>query len=203
MSDEAKLALGLAAAFVTAVASLVVALINRHAMKEAGARAQAHNTELERLKAALQATQAQQDAYSAYVYDARRRLYAEFQPLLFQLVEACESAYNRVRARRKVRPRSGGRRRVALRGLPPEDKAGAVAIAPSSSAPSPSPGPDVRRGTGVTVDPLDAISHEERQEFDWREAGSGISAADAFDVPFEAIRNYLQRRPATAPGSEL
>lgn len=40
--------------------------------------------------------QAGRDAERDYVYDARKRLYTEFQPILFQLVEACESAYGRI-----------------------------------------------------------------------------------------------------------
>jgi hypothetical protein len=40
--------------------------------------------------------QAGRDAERDYAYEARKRLYTEFQPILFQLGEACESAYGRI-----------------------------------------------------------------------------------------------------------
>jgi hypothetical protein len=93
--DAAQLA-ALAAALVTAAASLIVALINRRATNEAAEEAKTQGEALERLKAELQAAQAERDAYNDYLFNAQKRLYTEFQPLLFQLTEACESAYNRI-----------------------------------------------------------------------------------------------------------
>lgn len=48
------------------------------------------------LEDTLAEARAARDAQRDYVYEARKRLYSEFQPLLFQLVESCESAKNRV-----------------------------------------------------------------------------------------------------------
>jgi hypothetical protein len=39
---------------------------------------------------------AEQDARRDYQYDARKRLYQEYEPLIFQLHELCENAYNRI-----------------------------------------------------------------------------------------------------------
>jgi len=52
--------------------------------------------QLAQLNDALEEARAERDAQRDYRYEARKRLYAEFQPLFFQLVELCESAYNRV-----------------------------------------------------------------------------------------------------------
>jgi hypothetical protein len=54
------------------------------------------DVELARLQDALDEARAERDAQRDYTYEARKRLYAELQPLLFQLVELCESAYNRM-----------------------------------------------------------------------------------------------------------
>jgi hypothetical protein len=40
--------------------------------------------------------QAERNAQRDYVYEARKRVYQELQPLFFQLVDACESAYGRI-----------------------------------------------------------------------------------------------------------
>lgn len=87
MSDEAKLALGLAAAFVTALASLAVAILNGRATRK-----------LEREKADRGELAAEQNARREYQYKARLRLYEEYEPLLFQLVEASENALYRVQS---------------------------------------------------------------------------------------------------------
>lgn len=87
MSDEAKLALGLAAAFVTALASLAVAIVNARATRK-----------LQREKADRDDLAAEQNARREYQYKARLRLYEEYEPLLFQLVEASENALYRVQS---------------------------------------------------------------------------------------------------------
>ncbi len=46
--------------------------------------------------ARLQRRQAEQTAQRDYEYEARKRVYQELQPLLFQLSDACESAYGRI-----------------------------------------------------------------------------------------------------------
>lgn len=87
MSDEAKLALGVAAAFVTALASLVVAILNGRATRK-----------LEREKADRGELAAERSARREYEYKARLRLYEEYEPLLFQLVEASENALHRIQS---------------------------------------------------------------------------------------------------------
>src|SRR5262245_51331033 len=77
------------AALVAAAASLVVAIVSVW-LNYRSARA------LEAFKHDLAGIQAEHGAQLSYEYEARKNLYAEFYPLLFQLVEACESAYNRI-----------------------------------------------------------------------------------------------------------
>jgi hypothetical protein len=52
--------------------------------------------ELEAFKAEVADELAAQNARRAYEYDARKRLYAQVEPLLFQLFEAAESAFHAV-----------------------------------------------------------------------------------------------------------
>ena len=52
--------------------------------------------ELAQLNAQLQSIQAVGTAGRPYEYDARKRLYEETGPLIFQLIGACDSAYIRV-----------------------------------------------------------------------------------------------------------
>jgi hypothetical protein len=77
------------AALVTAVGSLAVAVVNYLGGKR-------REQELAKLQQKLTGEQAQLDARLAYEYEALKRLYTELQPLLFQLSESCESAYNRI-----------------------------------------------------------------------------------------------------------
>jgi hypothetical protein len=88
------------AAIIAAVASLFVAGFSAW-LKQRSDRAlegfKADSAEaLETFKSDLAGIQAERGARLSYEYEARKHLYAEFYPLLFQLVEACESAYNRV-----------------------------------------------------------------------------------------------------------
>ena len=80
-----------AAALTTAVFSLVTARAGRRAAED-----------LEKLKAEMGArfaeTSAERNARRDYEYDAKKRLYQEIEPLLFQLFEALEEAHYRVRS---------------------------------------------------------------------------------------------------------
>ena len=49
--------------------------------------------DLELLRGRLREVEAERDARRDYEYEARKRLYSEIQPLLFQLKELSESAY--------------------------------------------------------------------------------------------------------------
>lgn len=55
-----------------------------------------HDRDLEQLKAALGEVSAERNARRDYEYDARKKLYAEYEPLLFQLIEQSENAYYRI-----------------------------------------------------------------------------------------------------------
>jgi hypothetical protein len=52
--------------------------------------------EIERFKAQLRDTSAERNARRDYEYEARKKLYAEYEPLLFQLIEQSENAYYRI-----------------------------------------------------------------------------------------------------------
>jgi hypothetical protein len=77
-------------ALVTAGTALAVSVVNYVTKKQSDAS-------LERLKDELAGAREEDKARRDYEYEARKRLYAEFQPLLFQLCELCESAYFRIR----------------------------------------------------------------------------------------------------------
>jgi hypothetical protein len=81
-------------ALITAVASLVVSVVTA-AVSSSFRR---HNeTELEKLKNQLAEEQGESAARRDYVYDARKRLYTEFQPVLFQMMERCSGATVRIK----------------------------------------------------------------------------------------------------------
>src|SRR5262249_28588645 len=77
-------------ALISAVASLIVALITYFATRS-------NQRDVEELKAKLSETKAERDALRDYEYEARKRLYHECGPLMFQLLEQAEGAINRVR----------------------------------------------------------------------------------------------------------
>lgn len=58
----------------------------------------ANQQALEQLRAKLQADQKEHDARRDYEYEARKRLYVECEPLLFQLVELSNNALRRIRS---------------------------------------------------------------------------------------------------------
>jgi hypothetical protein len=76
------------AAGIAAVAGLLTALY-------AHWRTAKHGRELEALKYRLDSQRDERNARRDYEYEARKRLYTEIEPLLFQLHEAAEQAYHR------------------------------------------------------------------------------------------------------------
>ena len=107
VSDELKIGLGIAAAIVAAVASLIVALMNRKTTLETHKSSRNHDKELRQLEATLKKSQSEFEsrlgtmgtefkARTDYEYKARMRLYEEYEPLLFQLVETSEAALFRI-----------------------------------------------------------------------------------------------------------
>ena len=81
-------------ATIAAVASVADAIITGVVSQRARRR---NDAQLELLRAELQEAQKERDAQRDYRYEATKRLYAELQPLLFQLAEACESAYRQIK----------------------------------------------------------------------------------------------------------
>jgi len=86
-------------ALITAGASLVVSV----ATAAVSSSFRRHSeTELTRLQSQLTEDQSERDARRDYVYEARKRLYTEFQPTLFQMTERCSAAMPVSRAWPKV-----------------------------------------------------------------------------------------------------
>jgi hypothetical protein len=78
------------ATIVTAAVSLALAIYTILATRR-------NERDLERLKSELAEKQADRDARRDYEYEARKRLYTEFEPLFFQFIEAARAARNRIR----------------------------------------------------------------------------------------------------------
>jgi hypothetical protein len=76
-------------AILTSVISLILAIIS-----VVGERRNAR--ELEIFRSELTEAQAERDARRDYEYEARKRLYQEFEPLLFQFMELSENALDRI-----------------------------------------------------------------------------------------------------------
>ena len=77
-------------ALITAAVSLALAIFSSWA----SVRSQ---RSLEKLKFELAGQQAEQDARRVYKYEARKRLYHECEPLIFQLIEASEAALSHIK----------------------------------------------------------------------------------------------------------
>jgi len=73
------------AALIAAAASLIVSIIGTLWGRK-------NQKDLETLKSELADERAESDARRDYEYDARKRLYEECEPLLFQLIELSENA---------------------------------------------------------------------------------------------------------------
>ena len=78
------------AASITAIASIIVSIFS--AWKSFKSQ-----ESVERLKTELSKQQAEHDAQLDYVYEARKKLYQQCEPLVFQLVEASETALNHIK----------------------------------------------------------------------------------------------------------
>jgi hypothetical protein len=94
-------------ALVAAAASIVVAVFSAVVSLFSARRAAQVGGDVERLKHKLGTQAAERDARRDYEYDARKRLYSEVEPLLFQLYESLEEAHHRVRS--LARTARGGR----------------------------------------------------------------------------------------------
>jgi hypothetical protein len=87
--NETVMDTGLLIAIMTSIVSLVVATISI-----VGGRR--NEQALEKLRAGLTEAQAERDARRDYEYEARKRLYQEFEPLLFQFLELGQEAADRI-----------------------------------------------------------------------------------------------------------
>jgi hypothetical protein len=85
MADDPKIVLAL----ITASASLAVAVFNYFGSRKA-------QLDIELLKAENAERKSETDARRDYEYEAKKRLYKECEPLLFQLFEVSENALHRV-----------------------------------------------------------------------------------------------------------
>lgn len=88
------------AAAVTAVGALIVAIVNyrttRRTQKQVETLKAGLAKEVEVLKGEIAEQQSEKDARRDYEYEARKRLYQECEPLLFQLYELSDNALHRV-----------------------------------------------------------------------------------------------------------
>jgi hypothetical protein len=87
-------------AFVTAVVTAVFSWYMQHRAAEENKNRDEKlaetNKSLAQLTDRLSRQAAEESARRDYEYEARKRLYAQIQPLLFQLAELCESSYDRI-----------------------------------------------------------------------------------------------------------
>lgn len=88
--------IGIIGSVLAAIAALITAIINRQLSRRNQSDLERHQRELESLKATLDEQKAEKNARRDYEYDARKRLYQECEPLLFQLVELSENALSRI-----------------------------------------------------------------------------------------------------------
>lgn len=78
-------------AVIAAIPALLIAIVNSW-------QTRVNTRKLERIKADLQDSARERDARRDYEYDARKRLYSDIEPLIFQLTEASEVALRRISA---------------------------------------------------------------------------------------------------------
>jgi hypothetical protein len=79
------------AAIVTGAVALLLALWNFISGRKT-------QIEMELLKNSLEVKRSENDARREYEFEARKRLYQEYEPLLFQLMEASDNAINRIQS---------------------------------------------------------------------------------------------------------
>ncbi len=79
----------IAAVLISAVASLIVALVSFFTTRS-------NQRDVEQLKSELEERRDERDARRDYEYEARKRLYHQCGPLIFQLLEQAEGVLNRI-----------------------------------------------------------------------------------------------------------
>jgi hypothetical protein len=102
MAATTGLVAAVVVAVVTAVGSLVVAVtsqvLSRRANKELALESQKTSESLALLNARLEEEAKTRDARLDYEYEAKKRLYEECEPLLFQTIELAEGARTRIKS---------------------------------------------------------------------------------------------------------
>ena len=88
--------IGIIGSVIAAIAALVNSFSTRKTSLANQRSLERHQSELETLKATLLEQKAEKDARRDYEYEARKRLYQQCEPLLFQLVELAENGINRI-----------------------------------------------------------------------------------------------------------
>ncbi|SRR6266568_4854140 len=88
MSDQTILAV--ATAIISLIVSVVTAVV-------AYVSKLSSETRIAQLQDRLTEARSERGARRDYMYEARKRLYSDFQPVLFQMVERCDGALNRIR----------------------------------------------------------------------------------------------------------
>ncbi len=88
------------AALIAGLFSLIIAVWNyfagRKSQREIEKTKYEFTREVEMLKTDLAERKSENDARRSYEFDARKRLYEEYEPLLFQLIEAADNALHRI-----------------------------------------------------------------------------------------------------------
>ena len=88
--------IGIIGSILAAIVALINSLITRQTSRANQRDLEKHQRELEALKSQLEEQKAEKDARREYEYEARKRLYQQYEPLLFQLVELAENGLNRI-----------------------------------------------------------------------------------------------------------
>ncbi len=102
MNNSAFLSIGVA--LIAAITSFIVAVVNHFSRKKNTLDLETFKTkltadltkELDSFRADIAEKQAEKNARRDYLYEARKRLYQEYEPLLFQLVEFSDNALKRI-----------------------------------------------------------------------------------------------------------
>jgi hypothetical protein len=86
-----EISLEVLVALIAAISSVIVSILSALLAKK-------NERSLEEFKAELQSKQSEENARRDYEYEAKKRLYHEYEPLLFQFHELAESALTRIKA---------------------------------------------------------------------------------------------------------
>jgi hypothetical protein len=87
-------------AIITTASGLIglgISLLSIYQSKKNNESNQKHEEDITILKNSLEIQKSEKDALLDYKYDAKKRLYAEYEPLIFQLHELSESSLRRIR----------------------------------------------------------------------------------------------------------